>query len=204
MALNPIKRVMDVSNEQLLKSLIDYCIKNAKTHHPVFLTPVIQCLSAITEWYPDILRDLFLRSSYIPAHNPEYVASHAIIANLRSSDFFTFFTRLFGIFKGGSTGFSKSSNINQYEAPVFSVRSHLPLSSNSGVRSYFRQRVTYFPQKEIKEREAPTVVKRARNIYVSAFQFKPINGQRNRSFLSQIAGRDIFDSPAIEASLCYK
>jgi len=207
MALNPIKRVMDISNERLLKVLIDYCIRNAKKHHPVFLTPVIQCLSAITEWYPDILCDLFLKASYIPAHNPEYVASHAIIANLRSSDFFTFFTRLFGIFKGGSTGFSKSSNINQYKAPVFSVRSHLPFYSHTGVRSYFGWRATHFPQKEIKEikdRDAPTVVKRSRKIYVSPFQFKPIDGQRNRSFLSQTAGRDIFNSPAIVASLCYK
>ncbi|KAK3824658.1 MAG: hypothetical protein J3Q66DRAFT_325676 [Benniella sp.] len=207
MALNPIKRVMDISNERLLKALIDYCIRNAQQYHPVFLTPVIQCLSAITEWYPEILCDLFLRASYIPAHNPEYVASHAIIANLRSSDFFTFFTRLFGIFKGGSTGFSKPSNINQYKAPVFSVRSHLPFYSHTGVRSYFGWRATHFPQKEIKEikeRDAPTVVKRSRKIYVSPFQFKPINGQRNRSFLSQTAGRDIFNSPAIVASLCYK
>ena len=204
MALNPIKRVMDISNERLLKVLIDYCIRNAKTHHPVFLTPVIQCLSGITEWYPDILCDLFLRASYIPVHNPEYVASHAIIANLRSSDFLTFLIRFFGIFKGGSAGFSKPSNINQYKAPVFSVRSQLPLYRSTGVRSYFGRRSTYFPCKQIQERDAPIVVKRARSIYVSPFQFKPINGQRNRSFLSQIAGRDIFDSPAIVASLCYK
>ncbi|KAF9345768.1 hypothetical protein BGX34_004504, partial [Mortierella sp. NVP85] len=202
MALNPIKRVIDIKNERLLSVLIDYCINNAKKHHPVYLTPVLQCLSGISEWYPDILCELFMRASYIPARNLEYVTSHAIIANLRRSDWFTFLARLYsvGLFKGGSSGFSNSSDINRYKKPVFSVRSQLAFDSHIG---FSGRRATHFPRSKAKERDQPTAAKRPRKIYVSPFQFKTMNGQ-NGSFLAQIAGKDFFDSPAIVASLWYK
>jgi hypothetical protein len=194
--LNPIVRVVDIRNERLLKALIDYCIRNAKDHHPGYLTPVIQCLSKISERYPDIVRDLFRRASFIPARNPDYVASHAIIANLRRSDWFTFLARLYsvGLFRVRSD--DKSSDINDYKSPVFSVRSQL------SVKYPHKKRETTFPARNM-EQEQPTVVKRSRKIYVSPFQFNPINGQ-STSLLAQIAGKDFFDSPAIVASLWYK
>ncbi|KAF9352088.1 hypothetical protein BGX34_000179 [Mortierella sp. NVP85] len=212
MALNPIKRVIDIKDERLLKVLIDYCIKNAKEHHPGYLTPVIQCLSKLSsEGYSDVMCDLFRRTSHIPARNPEYVASHAIIVNLRFLDvvnsifqYLTFATRGW---------FIKPSTIHNHEAPVFSVRSQLPLYSRSRVSTFVRTDILFgrqlmlsFPKRESAERTQPTAENRMRNIYVSPFQFKPIKGPngRERSFLSEIAGKDFFDSPAIEASLWYK
>ncbi|KAK3824534.1 MAG: hypothetical protein J3Q66DRAFT_92656 [Benniella sp.] len=211
MALNPIKRVIDIKDERLLQVLIDYCIKNAKVHHPGYLTPVIQCLSKLSsEGYSDVMCDLFRRTSHIPARNPQYVASHAIVANLRFSDeidFLAWFRRLFG--------FTKSSDINLYKKPVFSLQSQLPFHSHVGVWAVLdfvfdlvlSRRKTGFRERKDTEQTQPATENRWSNIYVSPFQFKPIrgrNGRRERSFLAEIAGKDFFDSPAVEASLWYK
>ena len=211
MALNPIERVIDIKNERLLKLLIDHCIKNAKKHHPGYLTPVIQCLGKLSSGgYTEIMCDLSRKASHIPARNPEYVVSHAVIANLRFLDRVNSLARYltFGASKGKLSRFIKSSDIDDYKAPVFSVRSQLPFYSRSrvsavvGIETMFGRRLTPFPQRENTERAQP----QSRKIYVSPFRFKPINGpdgRRERSFLAQIAGSDIFDSPAMEASLWF-
>ncbi|KAK3824533.1 MAG: hypothetical protein J3Q66DRAFT_383963 [Benniella sp.] len=223
-ALNPIGRLIDIRNEQLLNVLIDYCIKNAKQHHPGYLTPVMQYLGKISIMYPDIMGDLFRRASYIPAHNSRYVASHAIVANLRFSDWVHFLVRFytFGIFNRRLFGFTKSSDINPYNNPVFSLQSQLPFYSHVGVGMvldfvfdlvYFvldlvhSGRKTLFPKNKNTEQTQTAAENRWGKIYVSPFQFKPMkgrDGRRERSFLAEVTGKDFFDSPAVAASLRFK
>ncbi|KAK3824675.1 MAG: hypothetical protein J3Q66DRAFT_419306 [Benniella sp.] len=234
-ALNPIRRVIKIKNEQLLEAMIDYCIKNAKEHHPGYLLPVIQCLSRLSEKYPEITSGVFRKASYIRARNTEYVVSNAIIANLRFSDWINFkrgltlfsdwikrWAHLFWDWTKFKRGLSpRSPNIedykdpyidqdldfNHYEKPVFSLRSQLPFHKHVGFWRIFHfelgGRKTRFPLEKNKDQEPH----RSINVYVSPFQFKPttgISGRRKRSFLAEIAGKDFFDSPVIEASLWFR
>jgi len=207
-ALNPIERIIDTKNERLLMALIDYCIRNARHQHPGYLTPVIQCLSELSEFHPDIVSDLFRKASYIPARNPGYVVSHAIVANLRFSDWINFLARFYtlGIFNRRLFGFIKSSDIHHYKNPIFSVRSQMPFYSHVGIGIIFDLvigRQETFPQRK---QEQPAI-HQSKDIYVSPFRFKPIDGRdgrQDRSFLAEIAGKDFFGSPAIEASLWFK
>ncbi|KAK3824536.1 MAG: hypothetical protein J3Q66DRAFT_435804 [Benniella sp.] len=203
--------------------VIEYCIRNAKERHPGYLTPVVQCLSKLSKSYPEIMGNLFRRASYIPAHNSQYVASHAVVANLRFSDWVHFLARFYtlGIFNRRLFGFTKSSDINSYNKPVFSLQSQLPFYSHVGIGMvldfvfelvYFvldlvlSGRKTLFPKNKNTEQTQTAAENRWDKIYVSPFQFKPIrrNGQLERSFLSEIAGKDFFDSPAVAASLRFK
>jgi hypothetical protein len=208
MALNPIERLIDIKNERLLTALIAYCIRNARHHHPGYLTPVIQCLSELSELHPDVVSDLFRKASYIPARNPEYVASHAIVANLHFSDWINFVARFYTLGVFSRRLFSKSSDINHYKASVFGIQSQLPIYVGIGMvsNSVFCRRNGRFPQRRNTEKQS-TTIRRTNDIFVSPFQFKLIkgrDGRRGRSFLAEIAGKDFFDSPAIEASLWYK
>ncbi|KAK3824529.1 MAG: hypothetical protein J3Q66DRAFT_92536 [Benniella sp.] len=220
MTLNPIKRVIDIRNERLLKIMIDHCIKNAHERHPGYLTPVIQCLSQLSKLYPDILDDVFRRASYIPARNPKFVASHAILANQLLSDLVNFPNKSFG-----------SSNINDYNNPVFTAQSQLPCYRRTSFdpnfesvlyitelaafilattfRAFFSLNLFFvlapwrkktFPQKKT---QSPTE-NRLRKTYVSPFQFKPSNERGGLFVLGNIVGRDSFDSPALQASLQFK
>jgi len=222
MALNPIERVMNIKNERLLKILIEYCVKNARKFHPGYLTPVIQCLSELSECHSDIVSDLFRKASFIRARNPMYVTSNAIVANLRFSDWTNFkrgLSRIMNWIKRWSRSrFSKSSDTHpnkdqymyHYEKPVFSLRSQLPFHNHMGIistvlRLDLSRRKKRFPQGENKDQQ-PTTMHQSMGIYVSPFQFKPIkgrDGRRGRSFLAEIAGKDFFDSPVMEASLWY-
>jgi hypothetical protein len=97
-----------------------------------------------------------------------------------------------------------------YEKPVFSLRSQLPFHNHMGIistvlRLDLSRRKKRFPQGENKDQQ-PTTMHQSMGIYVSPFQFKPIkgrDGRRGRSFLAEIAGKDFFDSPVMEASLWY-
>ncbi|KAF9999627.1 hypothetical protein BGZ65_005054, partial [Modicella reniformis] len=156
MSLNPIASVIETKEDQLLlKILIDYCIRCAKLYHPAYLAPVEQCLAKLQDRHPDIVTDLFRLTSYILAHKHEYVASHAISASNRFQD----------IIDG-----------NKY--PVFILRSQLPTTTPS---SFFfwntngdlhQGSESRFPSKQ---NEQPTNKKRNYKIYISPFQFKPIN-----------------------------
>lgn len=207
--LNPIKRAINLGYDQVLETLITYCVKNAKKYHPAYLIPAVQCLNELLTWYPEVLHDLFMKASYIPAHNSKYVASHAIIANLHIVDWIVFLARFFsvGLIKGRWFSSAKYSDINNYKQPAFSLQSQLPFYSHVGiggfVNSLLSRRV-----KRLEERDQtvePTTMNRSRKIYVTPFQFKPVkHGRHVEVFLSQIAGKDYFDSPAIEASLWFK
>jgi hypothetical protein len=227
MALNPIERVVDIRNERLLKVLIGYCVNNARKHHPGYLTPVIQCLSKLSVWYPDILSDFFRRASYIPARNLEYVASNAIIdiANPRFSDWVNYRRGLSRISDWinininsnlKSPDIKKNLDTNHYKNAVFSLRTQLPFHSYMSV-SYMSVisrafhlilggRTTRFQQGKYQNQQ-PTASPRSNDIYVSPFQFKPIsgrNGRQERSFLALIAEKDLSDCPAIVATVQYK
>jgi hypothetical protein len=184
MRLNPIKRMIDIRNEQLLKILIDHCMKYAKTRHPGYMEPVEQCMSDLLQRHPDIVADIFIKASYIPAHNQAYVASHAVDLNIIS-------TTLSSI--RSMTGIPRRVNHNSNK--VFTLRSQLPIAGKSG-------RETCFSSK----REQMSMLKsRSSKIYVSPFQFKPIQlEERKESFLAYISAKDLSLSPAVVASLRHK
>ncbi|KAK3824676.1 MAG: hypothetical protein J3Q66DRAFT_325773 [Benniella sp.] len=208
-ALNPIKRAIILGYDRILETLIDYCVKNAKESHPAYLMPAVQCLNDLLIWYPDILSGLFMKASYIPAHNTKFVESHAVIANLHIVDWIVFLARFFsvGLIKGRWFSSAKYSDINDYKQPAFSLQSQLPFYSHVGISGFVNFLLSGRTKKleERKKNREPTNMDRARKIYVSPFQFKPVkHGRHVEVFLSQIAGKDYFDSPAIEASLWFK
>ncbi|KAF9970398.1 hypothetical protein BGZ65_011159, partial [Modicella reniformis] len=154
MCLNPITSAIKNKDDQLLKILVDYCIQCAKTYHPAYLTPVEQCLALLSRDYPEILANIFRSTSYIPAHNRDYVASHAIRA---------------------STKFQDILDGNKY--PVFVLRSQLPTTTPS---SFFFT-ITNGNLRQMSESQFPpkqnipsTHKKRNHKIYISPFQFQPI------------------------------
>jgi hypothetical protein len=217
LAVNLIERVVDIKNKRLLKALIDYCVKNAHEHHPGYLTPVIQCQSKLSKMYPDIMGDLFRRTSYIPARNYQYVASHAVIAKLHFKDWSDFLVRFcsLGIINRRLFKSTSFSDINDNKTPIFSLRSQLPFHNYGKVFGFFGMaynlilsRLTWrFPSERDTEKTHSTAEDQSRRIYVSPFQFKPIkgrNGRQERSFLALIAGKDLSDSPAVVATVQYK
>jgi hypothetical protein len=183
MELNPIKRMIDIRNEQLLKIVIDHCMKYAKTRHPGYMEPVEQCMSDLLDRHPDIVADIFIKASYIPAHNQAYVATHAIDSNYTST-----FSNIF------SSKARIARHINN-DNSVFTIRSQLPIADTPG-------RMTRFPDRH----EGRTMLKnQSSKIYVSPFQFKPIQlEERKESFLAHISAKDLSLSPAVVASLRYK
>ncbi|KAF9345015.1 hypothetical protein BGX34_005105, partial [Mortierella sp. NVP85] len=184
MELNPIKRMIDIRNEHLLKIVIDHCMKYAKTRHPGYMEPVEQCMSDLLDRHPDMVADIFIKASYIPAHNQAYVASHAVDLNIIS-------TTLGSIrsMAGIPRRVSRSGN------KVFTLQSQLPIGGKSG-------RETCFSSK----REQISMPKsRSSKIYVSPFQFKPIQlEERKESFLTYVSAKDLSLSPAVVASLRHK
>ncbi|KAF9969628.1 hypothetical protein BGZ65_011754, partial [Modicella reniformis] len=144
-------------DEQLLKILIEYCIKCAKKHHPAYLLPVEQCLAQLSKDYPGIVAKVFISTSYIPAHNHKYVASHAICTSNKIHGFF-------------------GDNKN----PVFILRSQLPTTTSTTPPSYFFWKTnrdlrngleSRFPKPEAQ----PPHKKPKCKIFVSPFQFRPID-----------------------------
>ncbi|KAI8351698.1 hypothetical protein B0O80DRAFT_500059 [Mortierella sp. GBAus27b] len=225
-ALNPIKRAIKFRNEQLLETLIDYCVKNAKKYHPAYLSPVAQCLNELSKRHPDILSDLFRKASYVPAHNSEYVASHAIIANMRFSDWTTFFAHYFSFsfFKGRLLEWTKCRNINHFQKPVFSLRSQLPFRTTDiwnfcSIESpmHWRRKIE-FPQSQGQQapKDTPEFTEvYSHQIYVAPFPEMSSFGQyqnwskkyltnRVKSGFTRLSGGAFFDSPVMQATLEYK
>ncbi|KAF8924906.1 hypothetical protein BGZ58_001318 [Dissophora ornata] len=122
-SLNPIKLVIKANNERLLKVSIDYCIKRAKTHHPAYMTPVIQCSKLISDLYPDILSDMFRKASYVPVHNHHYVVSHAQVANITREDWINFAIYYLSFKNKTREARDKSQDIGDYTRPVFCLLS---------------------------------------------------------------------------------
>ncbi|KAI8351669.1 hypothetical protein B0O80DRAFT_110758 [Mortierella sp. GBAus27b] len=195
--LNPIERAIAVDNEQLLRTLIDHCIKNAKTRHAAYLIPAVQCLDKLLISHPTVLRDLLRRASYVPASSSEYVTSHAVIANVRASDWISFFVRLitFGRYGHNLLSGTKSTNIDDYKNPVFTLRTQLPVTEPNSSQE------KRFPEERDGTRP---YVNRSREIYVSLLHFYHINlGRRNHS-ISHVTETDFRESPAIVASLRFE
>ncbi|KAF9981269.1 hypothetical protein BGZ65_004137, partial [Modicella reniformis] len=180
-SLNPIAGAIENKDEKLLKILIDYCVKD----------------------YPDIIADVFISTSYIPARNHEYVTSHAISTSNRIQDF-----------------------VDGNKNPAFTLRSQLPtttqsssffMSANGDFHRLHHGSEFRFP---LKRNVQPTASKkRSNNIYVSPFQFRPIEPldddpqttqtktlkrQHKESVFDHIAGKNHFDNPAIVAIIRFK
>ncbi|KAF9986959.1 Transient receptor putative cation channel sub V member 4, partial [Modicella reniformis] len=220
-ALNPIYLAIGHRHGDLVEIIISYCIKNAKALHPAYLMPAVQCLNALSRGYPDILRDLFRKASYVPAHNPEYVVEHAILANLRFTDWITFFAHYFsfGFFKGKLFRKTKSTNINHYQKPVFSLRSQLPMQSSKLMElchidaALHRRRKVEFPEPRKAVMSSNNADEKfSHKIYVAPFPKMSSYG-RYRSSIAKynvesaftiLSGDAFFDSPAMQATLAFK
>ncbi|KAF8936994.1 hypothetical protein BGZ58_003429 [Dissophora ornata] len=217
-ALNPIKRVIESRNGPLLEAFVDYCIKNAKKYHPAYLMPAVQCLNELSDRYPIVLADLFRKASYVPVHNHSYVFSHAVIANPQYGGYIKSKLKFWRWFTGQK--FEKSNNINDYDKPVFSLRSQLPFRASSTLNimsvetSVRENRGEEFPPKrDPMEKEKKKMPAYSHKIYVSPFPKLSMYGpyrpwfkdrQAAKSAFTDIAGQDFFDSPAMVATLAFK
>ncbi|KAK3839273.1 MAG: hypothetical protein JOS17DRAFT_177225 [Linnemannia elongata] len=217
-ALNPIRRAIESRNAALVEAFIDYCILNAKKYHPAYLMPAVQCLNELSERYPAILADMFRKASYVPAHNYAYVSSHALVANAQYTEWLKFKLMFWNFFTGKS--WEKSHNINDYEKPVFSLRSQLPFRSTSFLNvlnietSIREKRQGKFPAKrETAEEETRKRSNKDYKIYVTPFPKLSMYGPYKpwykgldtaQSAFTDIAGEEYFDSPAMVATLEFK
>ncbi|KAG0346267.1 hypothetical protein BGZ54_005277, partial [Gamsiella multidivaricata] len=132
-----------------------------------------------------------------------------------------------GFFKG--TYFEKSNNINDYERPVFCLRSQLPVRTRTflnikSIETSIREtRLVDFllkrlpkrlPKRNIVEDEEQTSPKYSHQIYVCPFpklssyerylSWYESDGTESMSAFTMIAGKEFFDSPAMEATLSFK
>ncbi|KAG9071794.1 hypothetical protein KI688_006010 [Linnemannia hyalina] len=217
-ALNPIRRAIESRNATLVEAFIDYCILNAKKYHPAYLMPAVQCLNELSERYPAILADMFRKASYVPAHNYAYVSSHALVANAQYTEWFKSKMMFWNFITGRS--WEKSNNINDYDKPVFSLRSQLPFRSTSFLNilnietSIREKRQGKFPAKrETNEEEVKKRSNKDYKIYVTPFPKLSMYGPYKpwyegldtaQSAFTDIAGEDYFDSPAMVATLEFK
>jgi hypothetical protein len=217
-ALNPIRRAIESRNAVLVEAFIDYCILNAKKYHPAYLMPAVQCLNELSERYPAILADMFRKASYVPAHNYAYVSSHALVANTQYTEWFKSKLMFWNFFTGKS--WEKSNNINDYDKPVFSLRSQLPFRSTSFLNvlnietSIREKRQVKFPAKrDTTEEETMKKSNKDYKIYVTPFPKLSMYGPYKpwykgldaaQSAFTDIAGEDYFDSPAMVATLEFK
>ncbi|KAG0328436.1 hypothetical protein BGZ99_005301 [Dissophora globulifera] len=208
--LNPLKRVIDARNGQLLDAFVKYCIHSAKTRHPAYMIPAVQCVKELSKWHPDVLRDMFKEASYIPAHNQDYVIAQAKI--------FSIFYKPWRI----NSWFIKSNNINKYKKPIFCLLSQLrvkkPMPKSLGATGAalgMSQAVgpilDIFPAARAADKLETKAAKYSHTVYVSPFPKFSSHGHRITSssrpvespFMS-LAGKDFFESPAMEAILTFK
>ncbi|KAG0307214.1 hypothetical protein BGZ98_000788 [Dissophora globulifera] len=215
--LNPLKRAIDARNGQLLDAFVKYCIHSAKTRHPAYMIPAVQCVKELSEWHPDVLRDMFKEASYIPAHNQNYVIAQAKI--------FSMFYKPWRI----NSWFIKSNNINKYKKPIFCLLSQLrvkkpmPKSLGAtgaalGISQAVGPILDIFPVARADDKLETKAAKYSHTVYVSPFPKFSSHGHKFSShghritssshpvespFMS-LAGKDFFESPAMEAILTFK
>ncbi|KAF9397497.1 hypothetical protein BGX21_008801 [Mortierella sp. AD011] len=108
-SLNPIQQAIKSRNHDIVPTLVDYCIENAKRHHPAYLMPAIQSLNDLMEYHRELTVRMFSEASYIRVKNKPYVSDNAIVAKPP-----------YQIWKSNHTPWRKFTN------PVFSLRSQLP------------------------------------------------------------------------------
>ncbi|GJJ72861.1 hypothetical protein EMPS_05219 [Entomortierella parvispora] len=215
-ALNPIKRAIEVRNGPLVEAFLEYCIKNAKKYHPAYLMPAVQCLNELSDRYPAMLADMFRKASYVPAHNYGYVSSHAIIANHQYGEW------LKSKLMFWTPKFEKSNNVNDYERPVFSLRSQLPframrmlniLNIETSIRD--KRHNKFPPKRDIAAEDEKRAMQSpySHKIFVTPFPklsmygtYQPWTSGKatSKSAFIDIAGQDFFDSPAMVSTLEFK
>ncbi|KAF9982262.1 hypothetical protein BGZ65_003067, partial [Modicella reniformis] len=186
MDLNPIAHAIEIKDEKLLKTLIDYCINCAKKYHPAYMAPVEQCLAELLRHYPDIVVYIFRSTSYIPAHNHAYVASHAIGFNSRFQDF-----------------------MDGTENTVFILRSQLPTDRrlHQGLEPRYPAKVSHQPiykKRTYKIYVSPFQFRHVNTSKDTQDDHDPHKQHRKESVFNLITGKVFFDNPVIVASLRYK
>ncbi|KAI8602966.1 hypothetical protein EDD21DRAFT_442432 [Dissophora ornata] len=197
-SLNPVRRVIKAKNHQLLESFVDYCTRNAMKYHPAYMVPSMQCLKGLSELYPHILSEMFRKASYIPAHNHDYAAKHAKIANLRFLSYWSYWS----YFIPWSADQNTSQGIDDFKDPIFYLRSQLRISD---------QPHTQFPETQ----STPKKTERSHDIYVCPFPGLSSYGRHNSwseddnmkttgSAFTKLAGKKFFGSPAMMATLSFK
>ncbi|KAG0227242.1 hypothetical protein BGW42_003087 [Actinomortierella wolfii] len=65
--INPILKAIDCKKSIAVEAFIDYCVQRSADRHPAYMMPVVQCFRHLALYYPEILRNLLKKSSYIPA-----------------------------------------------------------------------------------------------------------------------------------------
>ncbi|KAF8983579.1 WD repeat-containing protein 38 [Entomortierella lignicola] len=209
--LNPLKIAIEIKNRPLIEAFIFYGVRYAKERHPAYLLPAVQCLKELAKQYSDIVVYLYRRSSYVPAHNHGYLFSHMMIADSWYKALYKSLTTFFS----GNGRYMKSRNLDDYEKPVFSLRSQLPMLGNFNIRDtqtfMIKKRIMQFPD-DIDE-ETRSMSKFTHRVYVCPYpkfsKYGPnkqwCKGLRSgHSPFTEIAGKDFFDNPAMEATLRFK
>ncbi|KAF9357797.1 hypothetical protein BGX26_003058 [Mortierella sp. AD094] len=192
--LNPIKRAIEIGNRPLIEAFIEYGVKYAKSRHPAYLTPVVQCMEQLSHQYPDLVAYMFKLTAYVPAHNHGYLSSHINVAGPQLRVRFKRFLR----FKIQD---EISVSLDDYDKPVFSLRSQLPLQTTDLTKA----RIAQFPKEEDKEAKRRQL-KISHKVYVCPYpglsKYGPSKPWCNG--FTTIAGKDYFDNAAMQATLRYK
>ncbi|KAF9952568.1 hypothetical protein BGZ65_005191, partial [Modicella reniformis] len=200
MALNPIARAVDMKDEMLLKFLIDYCLKCAKTYHPAYMAPVERCLAQLLKSYPDIVAYVFRAISYIPANNHVYRASHAVRA---SGNFWDLAHTVIPFGDNFNSVIPMPFGLGDNNNAVFTLRSQLPVASPSKTSIMKRDANSRFPRMQ----NEPPHEDRSYKIYVSPFQLQPvvtegaIEQQHYESVFPHFTGKDFLNNPVVQATL---
>ncbi|KAG0002547.1 hypothetical protein BGZ79_002778 [Entomortierella chlamydospora] len=191
--LNPIKRAIEIGNRPLIEAFIEYGVKYAKSRHPAYLTPVVQCMEELSRHYPDLVGYMFKMTAYVPAHNHGYLMSHINVAGPQLWVRFKRFLR--SKIQGNS-----SRSLDDYENPVFSLRSQLPLITTDLAKA----RIIRFPKEDEEAKKKKLTY--THKVYVCPYPglSKHGPGKSWRNGFTMIAGKDYFDNEALQATLRYK
>ncbi|KAG0016268.1 hypothetical protein BGZ80_009328 [Entomortierella chlamydospora] len=193
-SLNPIQQAIKSGNHDIVQTLVDYCIENAKRHHPAYLMPAIQSLNGLKEHYRELTARMFSEASYIKVKNKPYVTANATIVNPH-----------YKFWK------PRSKSLEDYTNPVLYLRSQLPFWSNTqstytkvlpGSPSTQSERVIYFTDKH-HEQNGEFIP----DIYVTPFPGLSTysnKGRKASSGFARIAGTRLLDNPAMIATLRFK
>ncbi|KAG0222295.1 hypothetical protein BGX31_009240 [Mortierella sp. GBA43] len=186
-SLNPIKYVIAAKNKRLLDVLIEYCTRNAKLLHPVYVNPIVPHLGELLDQHPNDVKDIVRKMSYIPAPNQDYILSHGIGADHRD----WLYTNL------SSRYFESSRNLDTRKNPVFTLRQRLQWVPTNG----------RFPSRTNLILHPPPYKNSIYKIYVSPFLLFNDKSEKGRSIastFSELVKKESIPNPTLLASLDYK
>ncbi|KAF9153820.1 hypothetical protein DFQ26_000438, partial [Actinomortierella ambigua] len=186
-SINPILTAIERKNVALAEAFIYFCVRKTTECHPAHMFPVVQSFRILSLFYPDIISRLLQTLSYIPAQTMDLNRSNVTISHFDWRQLF---------------GRSKPRKLKEYPFSVF-IR-HLTVLPSSANRS---SKIKTYPTTDDQDLEVPYDIR----IYIAPFPRlsicdNNINTGRNvgQSQFSCIAGKDVFDNPAMMAVLRFK